>query len=83
MELIAELETVDYVALNQWDSAIETIKLIRPTYFVKGADYKIRTASTNHNIMLEEKVINDVGGELVYTDEVRFSSTHLLEYFRQ
>jgi rfaE bifunctional protein nucleotidyltransferase chain/domain len=39
-EAIAALGSVDYVSINEWPTAIETIKLIKPDYYVKGPDYK-------------------------------------------
>ena len=38
-EAIAALAVVDYVAINTWPTAIETIRLLKPDIYVKGADY--------------------------------------------
>src|SRR5690242_3644901 len=37
---LASLECVDFVAVNRWPMAIETIKLLRPDFFVKGSEYR-------------------------------------------
>jgi len=84
VEFVAALAPVDYVALNRWPSAVETIRLLRPAVFVKGSDYKIRDDNVNPNIFSEERAIQEVGGKLVYTDEIMYSSTELLQqYCRQ
>src|SRR6266571_7995492 len=35
-EALASLACVDYVAINQWPTAVETIELLKPSLFVKG-----------------------------------------------
>lgn len=39
-EVIASLDCVDYVAINKWPSAVETIKVLKPDYYVKGIEYR-------------------------------------------
>jgi rfaE bifunctional protein nucleotidyltransferase chain/domain len=78
MEAIAALQAVDYVALNKWDTAIETIKLIKPTYYVKGQDYKDREKDLTKNIYLEEEAVQSVGGSIYFTEEITFSSSTLI-----
>lgn len=78
MESIAALESVDYVALNHWPTAVETIKMLRPTYYVKGPDYKDKEKDTTKGIYDEEAAVKAVGGQLYITDDVTFSSSHLI-----
>ena len=40
VEAIASLNCVDYVAINQWPTAEETLRLLRPDIYVKGAEFK-------------------------------------------
>ena len=78
MEAIAALQAVDYVALNKWDTAIETIRLIKPTFYVKGQDYKDREKDLTKNIYLEEEAVRSVGGTILFTEEITFSSSTLI-----
>lgn len=78
MESIASLEAVDYVALNKWDTAIETIKLLNPDFYVKGNDYSDRSKDVTGNILLEEEAVKKVGGVIRFTDEISFSSSKIL-----
>jgi len=78
MEAIAALQAVDYVALNRWDTAIETIRLIKPTFYVKGQDYKDREKDLTKNIYLEEEAVKSVGGSIYFTEEITFSSSTLI-----
>ncbi|MBL4606206.1 MAG: adenylyltransferase/cytidyltransferase family protein [Pseudomonadales bacterium] len=74
-ELLAGLRAVDYVAVNRWANAIETIRLIRPSYFVKGQEYEPTTQKVNSQFFEEEKAINSVGGKVLFTYEFTSSST--------
>lgn len=78
MEQIASLQFVDYVALNKWDTAIETIKLLKPDFYVKGKDYSDRSKDITGNILLEEEAVKEVGGEIKFTYEITFSSSQLI-----
>ena len=78
MEAIAALQAVDYIALNRWDTAIETIRLIKPTYYVKGQDYKDREKDLTKNIYLEEEAVQSIGGSILFTEEITFSSSTLI-----
>ena len=78
MEAIAALQAVDYIALNKWETAIETIKLLKPTFYVKGQDYKDRDKDLTKNIYLEEEAAKSVGGEIYFTEEIMFSSSSLI-----
>ncbi len=77
-ESISALQAVDYVALNNWDTAIETIKLVKPDVYVKGQDYKDRSKDLTKNILLEEEALKSVGGEIHFTEEITFSSSSLI-----
>ena len=80
-ETIAELECVDYVAVNAWPTAVDTIKTLRPNVYAKGDDYRNRDADMTGGILLEEAAIRDAGGEIVLTSEMSFSSTELINQF--
>jgi len=78
MEAIAALQDVDYVALNKWNTSIETIKFIKPTFYVKGQEYKEREKDLTKNIYLEEDAVISVGGSIYFTEEITFSSSTLI-----
>lgn len=81
METLAVLEYVDYVALNEWPVAVETIRKLRPDIYVKGNDYADPTSDLTGNISLEERAVREIGGEIRFTDEESFSSTALINRF--
>jgi len=77
-EAIASLDGVDYVAINKWPSAVEAIELIRPDVYAKGSDYADAARDHTGGIVLERSAVEGVGGRLVFTDEITFSSSSLL-----
>ena len=77
-EVIASLDMVDYVAINRWPSAVETIRLLRPDIYAKGPDYKDSTKDVTGGISREEEAVLSIGGELKLTSDITFSSSNLL-----
>jgi len=79
-EVIASLDCVDYVAVNQWPSAVETIKLIQPDLFAKGDEFKDGKDTIGH-ISQEEEAIRMVGGKVAFTTDITFSSSALINQY--
>jgi rfaE bifunctional protein nucleotidyltransferase chain/domain len=77
-EAIASLDCVDYVAINKWPTAVEALELIKPDVYAKGSDYKDSSADHTGGISAERAAVESVGGRLVFTDEITFSSSTLL-----
>ncbi len=81
MESIAALDAVDYVALNHWATATEAIRLIKPDFYIKGQDYKEKEKDLTKGIYEEEEAVKMAGGKLYFTEEITFSSSHLINAF--
>jgi len=80
-ESIEALECVDYVAINKWPTAEETLRLIRPDIYVKGQEFENMEDKTG-KIQKEVDVLKEIGAEIRFTHEIVFSSTKLLnKYF--
>ena len=79
-ESIAALECVDFVAINKWATAEETLRLLRPHYYVKGQEFENLDDKTG-KLQKENDVIKEIGAELRFTHEVVFSSTKLLNNY--
>ena len=74
---IGALGCVDYVAVNQWPMATDTIRLLKPSIFVKGTEFRNLEDRTGA-VALEEEAIREVGGHMDFTGDVIFSSSNLL-----
>jgi len=79
---IAALECVDYVAVNTWPTAEQTLRLLRPDIYVKGQEFENYNDSTG-KLQRELKVVEEIGCRMRFTQEAVFSSTKLLStYFK-
>ena len=74
---LAALECVDYVTINSWPTAEETLRLIRPTYYVKGQEFENLEDKTG-KLQKELAVLKEIGAEMRFTHEIVFSSTEFL-----
>ena len=74
-ELLAGLTAVDWVAINEWDSAVPAIELIRPDVFVKGQEYEAPDQQVNPNFAREAEAVRAAGGRVAFTREITSSST--------
>lgn len=80
-ESIAAFECVDFVAINEWATAVETIKRLRPHFYVKGSDYVKKDDDVTGKIYEEEGAVKSIGGVIHFTDEITFSSSSLINTF--
>ena len=79
-ESIAALECVDYVSVNKWPTAQETLRLLRPDIYVKGQEFENLEDKTG-KLQQEYKVVKEIGAEIRFTRGVVFSSTELLKKY--
>ena len=80
-ESLAALHCVDYAAINEWPTAVETIRLLMPDVYAKGGEYAQREKDITGKIYEEEQAILSVGGRICFTDEITFSSSHLINNY--
>ncbi|MFD5854017.1 adenylyltransferase/cytidyltransferase family protein [Cytobacillus pseudoceanisediminis] len=80
-EMLEAINIVDYVGINNWDSAVNTLEKLRPDVYVKGSDYLGEDDSVNPNIHLEKEKCEELGIKLVFTKELSSSSTKLLSLY--
>jgi rfaE bifunctional protein nucleotidyltransferase chain/domain len=80
-ESIAALQVVDYVAINEWPTAVETIRALQPDVYAKGSDYADRKSDLTGKIYEEEQAVLEAGGSIYFTDDISFSSTKLLNSY--
>lgn len=76
-ESLAALECVDFVAINKWPTAEDTLRLLKPDIYVKGQEFEKLEDKTG-KIQKEYDVIAEIGAEIRFTHGVVFSSTELL-----
>lgn len=77
-ETLANLAITDYVAVVDGPTAVDAIKAIRPNFYVKGSDYVNKEQDLTKKIYDEEGLVKANGGKLVFTDDLTFSSSQLI-----
>ncbi len=80
-ETIASLEVVDYVGIVDAPTSTDTIKLLKPDFYAKGLEYKKREKDVTGKIYEEEEAIKSVGGRIVFTDDITFSSSQIINNY--
>ena len=68
--MLRALRCVDQVVISREDIPYGVIRQIRPNIYAKGKEYKGR--------LPEQKLVEELGGQVVFTDTIVFSSTALL-----
>lgn len=79
-EMVAALDCVDFVAVNRWPTAVETIHMVRPHAFAKGSEFRNLDDTIGH-VAREKEAVAAVGGEIVFTEDITFSSSALINRY--
>jgi rfaE bifunctional protein nucleotidyltransferase chain/domain len=77
-EMLASLEIVDHVGIVAGPDALPAIRAIRPDIYVKGQDYRNPEGDITGRIVAEREAVEGHGGRLVFTEEITYSSTELI-----
>ncbi len=80
-EYLASLSIVDLVGIINADTATESIKALKPDFYAKGVEYKNHQKDITGKISEEEDAIKSVGGKIVYTDDITFSSSQMINSY--
>jgi rfaE bifunctional protein nucleotidyltransferase chain/domain len=80
-EVLAGFEIVDYVAVVEEPSAKSAICAAKPHFYVKGGEYFDPQQDITGKIVAEKELVESFGGEVVFTRDIVFSSSRLLNKF--
>jgi rfaE bifunctional protein kinase chain/domain/rfaE bifunctional protein nucleotidyltransferase chain/domain len=80
-ESIAALDCVDYVAINDWPTSVETIMALKPAVYAKGPEYRDASKDYTGKITDEEEAVKSVGGEIAFTEDITYSSSSLINKY--
>ena len=81
LQAIAALQVVNYVVLNSTPTAVNVIKKLKPNIYCKGSDYKDYLNDISGEIKNETDAVKRVGGKRVFTKDVTFSSSNLINKY--
>ena len=74
-------ECVDFVILSDNETATNVIKKIKPNFYVKGKDYQDLSKDITKNIYKEKSAVEKNNGQLIFTDDIQFSSSNIINSF--
>jgi rfaE bifunctional protein nucleotidyltransferase chain/domain len=80
-EMLASLGNVDWVGINHTSSAEPVLDTIRPDIYVKGSDYENPEDDITGKIKSERDAVERHGGRIVFTRDVTFSSSSLVNRY--
>jgi rfaE bifunctional protein kinase chain/domain/rfaE bifunctional protein nucleotidyltransferase chain/domain len=80
-EALAALREVDYVAVSNWPTAVETIRLLKPAVYAKGPDYSDMDSDYSGGIHEERTAVESYGGKIAFTSDITFSSSSLINRY--
>lgn len=80
-EAIASLGSVDFVAINEWPTAEKTLRLLKPDVYAKGSEFKRLKDDPTGKILLENKVVEEIGARLFFSQDIVFSSSNLINRY--
>jgi len=77
-EMLAAMEYVDIIAINHAPSAENVLNTVKPSVYVKGSDYRNAAEDVTGKIDAERAAVEAHGGRVVFTDDITFSSSNLI-----
>ena len=79
-KMLASLDFIDLVLINDKGTAENVIKIVKPSIYAKGSDYK-KFKDVTGNIRKEIKFLEKYGGKFVITNEQTFSSSNIINNY--
>jgi rfaE bifunctional protein nucleotidyltransferase chain/domain len=80
-EMLGALEYVDWVGVNHSPSAENVLDAVKPDIYVKGSDYENPDDDISGQIVEEKNAVEKHGGRLVFTRDITFSSSALINRY--
>ncbi len=78
---LQNLEFIDHAFMADGESAVNSIKLIKPDFYFKGNDYKDNFSDKTKKIFLEINEVKKNKGKIIYTNEKQMSSSKIINQY--
>ena len=78
IEMLRSIKLIDEVIESNEATACQNIKLIKPDFYIKGQDYKDLKKDITNQILIEKKIVEKYGGQLIFTDTKLHSSSSVI-----
>ena len=77
-EMLAAMEIVDHIFINHAKTAIPVLEALKPDIFAKGSEYSNPADDVTGQISEELEVLEKFQGRMVFTEDVVYSSSNLI-----
>ena len=78
LEFLSSLSEIDAVCLSNNQSAVNVINKLKPNFYLKGNDYLKLSSDLTKKIYEEKKAVIKNGGKLIFSKDITFSSSNLI-----
>lgn len=78
LNYLNEIKIIDLLYVCETESAADSIRTIKPDFYVKGPDYKNNSLDSTKKIYLEKKLVEKFQGKIAYTNDEKFSSSTII-----
>jgi rfaE bifunctional protein nucleotidyltransferase chain/domain len=80
-EMLASLHMVDWVVINDGATSVFLLKALKPSVYIKGSEYAKAEDDVTGKIVDEQEAVESGGGRMVFTDDIVFSSSALINRY--
>jgi len=80
-EAIAALGMIDFVGINQWATAVETLRLLQPDVYCKGSEYRKNQVDAKSHMLPEVAEAQKLAIVMEYTEDIVSSSSTLINRY--
>lgn len=77
-QMISSISIVDYVTINNDQTAEDIINLIKPNFYCKGIEYKELKNDLTKKIKVEKQILKKNGGKIIYSNDETYSSSKII-----
>ena len=81
LEFLSSIKEIDAVCLSNHASSIDVIDKIKPDLYMKGNEYSKLKLDLTKKIYLEKKAVTKHGGKLIFSKNIVFSSSNIINKF--
>ncbi len=78
LSVLSSIEFIDYCMISEGYTVDDIIEAVEPDFYVKGEEYSRESEDITGKISLEQKLVEEHGGKLVFTGGAVYSSTRLI-----
>jgi rfaE bifunctional protein kinase chain/domain/rfaE bifunctional protein nucleotidyltransferase chain/domain len=78
LNYLSEIKIIDFLYICETESAVDSIRTIKPNFYVKGPDYKNNSLDGTKKIYLEKRLVEKFKGKILYTNDEKFSSSTII-----